>query len=390
MKNLAKAFTVTVVLLTALIFSVFAGGKSDGAGGAVPSQAPTVQKVNIGVHGNGGGAGLAAVAMERGFFAEAGIDPQVVIVESGPVEMAAMRADNPSLDIGYIGPGVAWNPIDSSGNSLSFVFFDNLGNSERLVARKGAFKDSNGNGKYDQQEIFDGLKGKSIYLELGTTPGGWLKNLLTVINAGKAAQDQLWMQCEDAAYLAGYRAPNSNSANRVQVINYANANIGAGMATASESNRVDIALAFEPVPSTILNTNKEIEMVADISILPKEMVFPATFVANSKWLSNNPELVQKFINALYKAAVWRAQNPDEAMTMAEKLCQKPAGTFNASSYYFPTGAEYKEWFSNSNAAGYGYMRSLYQGQLPNVPAGANPKTFERAVDFSFMLKAIAQ
>ena len=72
-------------------------------------------------------------------------------------EMAAMRADERTLDVGYIGAGVAWNPIDSTGNQLSFIFLDCLSNAENLIAKKGIFNDANGNGKYDNDEIFEGL-----------------------------------------------------------------------------------------------------------------------------------------------------------------------------------------------------------------------------------------
>ena len=109
--------------------------------------------VRIAIHGNVGGAPLAGVAVEQGFFAEEGINPIVTIVESGPSEMAAMRADGRTLDCGFIGAGVAWNAMDPSGNELKFIFLDNLSNSEGMVARKGAFVDANSNGFFDYDEL---------------------------------------------------------------------------------------------------------------------------------------------------------------------------------------------------------------------------------------------
>jgi len=47
-----------------------------------------------------------------------------------------MRADRRTLDIGYIGAGVAWNPIDGAGNQVSFVFLDCLSNSEMLLQKR--------------------------------------------------------------------------------------------------------------------------------------------------------------------------------------------------------------------------------------------------------------
>ena len=380
-----------LVLLIAVAFGtqVWAGGQSAPApASASAPAAKALTPVRIGVQKNGGGASMIAVAVEQGFFKAYGIDPQVTVVESGPVEMAAMRADTPTLDIGYIGPGVAWNPIDPTGNSLSFVFFDNLGNSERLLARKGIFT-RNSSGQFDYAALYNGLKGKTVYLEIGTTPGGWFKNLVDAINQGYGAADQLWLNCEDSSYLAGYTAPNSNPANKVQVVNYSNANLPAGMATAG-STSVDIAVGFEPAPSTILKNVSNVELVADINSLPKDKVFPATFLANTKWFTSNPDLAKNCIYAIYKAAQWRAANLDEAMRAAERLCAMPEGTFVASAYFFPGTAEYKSWFADTGSAGYGYLRSLYNSSVANIPKGATPKTFEQAVNFTNMLQAIKE
>jgi len=257
-----------IVMTVIFVSSLWAGGQRADSGSTT---AKSLVKVNVAVHRNAGAASVA-VGMAKGYFAEYGIDPQVTIVESGPAEMAAMRADNPTLDIGYIGAGVAWNPIDKTGNSLTFVFFDFLGNSERLIAKKGIFT-PNRNGKFDHPALYNGLRGKTVYIEIGTTPGGWFKNLLEAINEGYAVQDQLWIHCEDAAYLAGYTAPNNRLGNRVLVVNYANANIPAGMATAGSST-VDIAVAFEPVPSTIIKNINTVEQIAEGDMLPKDKVFP--------------------------------------------------------------------------------------------------------------------
>jgi NitT/TauT family transport system substrate-binding protein len=373
------------LFFAAALTGLWAGGQKAEGGTAPKALVP----VNMAVHSNGSGASVIAIAIERGLFKEYGIDPKVTIVESGPSEMAAMRADNPTLDFGFIGPGVAWNPIDSAGNSLSFIFFDNLGNSERMLARKSQFKDANGNGTYDQAELYAGLKGKTVYFEVGTTPGGWFKNLLDAVNQNYASGDKLWIHCEDAAYVAGYTAPNNKPENRVLVVNYLNANIPAGMATAG-SNTVDIAVAYEPVPSTILNTVKDVEQVADINSLPEGKVFPSTFVANTKWMKANPELARSCVFVLYRAAVWRAENPTESMRIAERLCARPEGTFVEYAQYFPKAGDYREWFATTSSSGYSYLRSLYDERLPNVPQGVTPKPFEQAIDFAYMLEAIKE
>lgn len=379
-----KILSVMVIAICAMGM-IFAGGKKESAPTSGGDTGVKLANVRIGIHANEGGAPLAAVAADQGFFAKYGINPIFTVVESGPVEMTAMRADNRTLDVGYIGAGVAWNPIDGAGNSLSFVFLDVLSNSEMLVAKKGIFTDSNRNGKFDNEEIYNGLKGKTVYIEVGTTPGGWFLNLIDIVNAGKPDAQKLWVSSETSSYLASYTAPNSDPANRVTVINTQNSNLPAGMA----SGGMDIIAGFSPATDTILNTNKNAEKIATtVGNFPPERSFPSTWVASDKWLNENPEVAQNFINALYEAAIWRSQNLDAAMRAGENLAQRPANSFNPTNLVAPTKAEYQEWFANKNANGYRYMKALYDSRLGNVPEGNPKKSFEVAFNDSYLLKAI--
>ena len=380
----------TGVFLLVLLIAAAMTSQAVWAGGQRAAGAAPLTKVRVAMHSNAAGAGLFSVAIEKGFFAEYGIEAELTVVDSGPVEMAAMRADNPTLDFGYIGAGVAWNPIDTTGNSLSFIFFDILSNAERLLARKGIFSDSNGNGVFDYPEIYAGLRGKMVYFEIGTTAANWFKDLVEAVNENYPPANQLWLHCEDAAFLAGYTAPNNNPENRIFAVNYANSNIPAGMATAASNESVDVAVAYEPVPSTILRTVRDIELIADITALPKDKVFPSTVVANTKWMTSNPELAKNCVYALYKAALWRVNNPAESMRFAERLSAKPEGTFEESTFYSLTAQDYNTWFANPDSLGYVYMRALYNERLPNIPQGTTPKPFEQAVDFTYMLQAIKE
>ena len=107
-----KKMLVTILMALCVISLVSAAGQSEPG-------AKKLATVRIGIHANEGGTPLAAVAAEKGYFEKYGIKPVFTIVESGPAEMTAMRSDNRTLDVGYIGAGVAWNPIDGNGNSLS-------------------------------------------------------------------------------------------------------------------------------------------------------------------------------------------------------------------------------------------------------------------------------
>lgn len=355
---------------------------------AMTAQAQTTPvNVRVAIHANEGGASVAASAQDQGFFKKYGINPTFTLVESGPIEMTAMRADNRTIDIGYIGAGVAWNPIDGAGNQLSFVFLDSLGNSEKLLAKKGTFTDTNKNGKYDNAELHAGLKGQTVYIEVGTTPGGWFRALVDIVNADKEPADKLWISSETAAYLAGYTAPNNNLANKVSVVNTLNANLPAGMAT---GGGMTIVAGYSPATSTILRTNKGVETIATtaMNFPPEKSPSTSTWVASNKWLIENPLVAQNFINALYEAAVWRANNLDSAMRSAEKLTQKPSNSFDPSVVLAPSKDDYSDWFASKTSRGYQYLKALYESKVPNVPKGNPVKPFEQAFNDSYMLQAI--
>lgn len=375
MKKLMRVLAIALCLV--LMLSVFASCKKPDT---------ELKTVRLCVHSNEGAA-LTAIGLEQGIFEKHGIDVDLTIVDAGPPEMAAMRADNRTLDIGYIGSGVAWNAIEKSGNELSFLFLDYLGNSENLLAKKGIFTDSNKNGTYDVDEIYNGLKGQKIYFQTGATPGQYFKNLLEVLNEGKSADKQLWYTCEVSDYMTGYTAPNSDPAYRIEVVNYENSMIAAGMST-QDASGVQIAIAYSPVTTTILSSNKNVEFICAYDVLPASKASVGSWVASNKWIEEDPETVQNVVDALLEAACYRTEHIDEAIAAAERLLQKPEGSLNKGVLRSISASEYKEWFANKNATGYEYMRALYENRKVAVPEGSPIKTFEESFNDSYLLNAI--
>ncbi len=403
MKNKLKLSSIALATTMALALTA-CGGSSSSTAEPTPAPATTestsdakveeapadepleIKKVRIGYHANEGGASVIAVADEMGFFAEQGLEVEMTKVESGPVEMAAMRAGNRTLDMGYIGAGVAWNAIDSTGNGVKFVFFDGLSDAEALIARTGEFSDDNGNGFYDYEEIYDGLKGKKVYLDTSTTPGGWLKSMIVAVNEGRPEGEQLWIHSETTNYLDGYTAPNSDPEYMVDCIHLANSNIASAMSTSS-GDRVDIAVAFAPVPATALAANSDVEHIAATTTHLPNDAQPSSWVASEEWMAEDPDAVQRVVNALQKASAVRAEDPDEACRQAEILCQAPDGTFDPSVAIWPSEDLLKEWFSDESGMGYVYMKALYESKKASVPEGVEPRAFEDCIDFSYMLNA---
>lgn len=344
--------------------------------------------VRIAIHRNEAASNVA-LGLEKGIFEKWGINLEVTQVENGVAEMTALRADKRTLDIGYIGAGVAWNAIDGNGNGAQFVFFENLGNSEHLMARKGLFTDTNSNGTFEKEEVFAGLKGKTVYLQTGATPGNYFKSLVNWLNEGVDATDQIWIFTEASDYLADYTAPNSTEANKVTVVNMENDKIPAAMAT-SASEKIDVAVAYSPATKTIYTTNSDIEKIADWSVLTGQASV-GTYVASTKWLEENPEVAQNLINALYEVAIYRGasrEHGQEAITAAENLCGVTAGSYNLDATIFWSQAQYEEGFANESGQGYSYMEYLYNTSKGNVPAGNTVKSFEESFNDTYLLKAI--
>ncbi len=372
MKKLSKVLAIVLTLAIAVTCFAGCGSKND--------------TIRVGIHSNISGAVLVAIANDMGYFEEEGLTVDTTVVESGPVEMAAMRAGTRTLEVGYIGSGVAWNALDGDGNGLSFVYFNGLGDAESMLAREGVFTDSNNNGMYDIDEIGAGLKGQTVYLDTSTTPASWFKTLLKYVNADLAAADQVWISCETADYLAGYEAPNADEANKVEVVHISNANVASAMSTTSAS-RADIAVCFAPIPYTILEANDDVELIAKTSThFAVEDSSIETFVASNEWIKEDPESVQKFVNALTKAAAYRNDNIEYATAISEEQCNAQAGTFDAGVAWWPTVEDYKEMFATTDGLGYDYMEALYNLAKPNVASG-NVKDFDDCIDFSFMMKS---
>ncbi len=400
MKKNSKLIGIAMVIIMMLSLFASCASTSDApaAESTTPENAPAEENaqeeaeelepvtVRIGYHANEGGATIIAVAQEMGYFEEEGIIAELTKVESGPVEMAAMRASGRTLDMGYIGAGVAWNAMDPSGNGLKFVFFDGLSDAEALIARKGQFEDADGSGDFDLDEIYAGLMGKTVYLDTSTTPGGWLKSLVAKINEDRPQEEQLWIYSETSDYLSGYTAPNDDPAYMINCIQLANSNIASAMSTQSDQ-KVDIAVAFAPVPTTAIESNDDIEHIAATSTHLPDNAQPSTWVASEEWMAEDPEVVQRVVNALYKAAVTRAEDPDAACRLAEVLCQTEEGTFTPSSAIWPGAEDYAQWFADENSDGYTYMKALYESKKVGVPEGETPKAFEDCYDFSYMLNA---
>lgn len=375
-RNIKRMFAILFVSALALTLVACGGGS-----------AKENHTVRVGIHSNEGGATLFAVAQDQGYFEEQGLTIELTVVESGPAEMAAMRADNRSLDVGYIGAGVSWNAIDDFGNRLRFIYLDCLSNSEMFIAnpakKPGINKDSTWN------ELYEALKGSTVAIPTDTTPGSWFKMFLEKVNnlAGPGETpvvdaDKLWIHSETDAYLEGYVAPNNNEANKITVVTESNEYLPQAY------KEYDFVAGFAPATTSVLASGG-VEVATTSSHLP-ENSFPSTWVASEKWMLENPAVVQKFINALAKATEWRSKNLEKSLRLAETLLQVNQNTFTADSLIAPSAKELYNWFATYDGLGYIYFNGMYKDKVNNVPAGNRAKTLPEALEVSYMLKGLSE
>ncbi|MHB8961600.1 MAG: hypothetical protein ACYC5K_00385, partial [Saccharofermentanales bacterium] len=141
-----------------------------------------------------------------------------------------------------------------------------------------------------------------------------------------------------------------------------------------------------------LASSSDIIKIASTDTHLTDKYFPSTWVASDGWIEEDPETVQKVVNALYKALAFRASsnaNHKEALAAGERIAGKPAGSFDASALVWPTKEGYKEWFANPEGMGYTYMKALYEAKKQSIPEGSAPKSFADSFDDAYILKSIS-
>lgn len=383
MRKIAKyKWCLICILLISTLVIACGDEKSD----VVPQSEYEMATVRLALHSNES-ASIVAIAIENGYFEKYGIDLQLAKfdAENLEIEMASMRSDNRNLDIGYIDSSEAWQAINPSGNQISYVFFDSLINAPHLLAVEGMFEDDNSDGIFDVKEVYQGLKGQTVFMEVGSITGTWFWELIDTINAGKKYKDQLWVECD--ALLDYYEKFNDKPECKVVVVNSSNADIPDNMFLAGD-NAVKIAVSFPLAPKATGLELEHIISITDNAKLPSLKVSSGAWVASNEWIEEEPEVVQRVINALYEGAIERAADIQVAMEAAEILCERSPNSFDTRVLTCPTKLEYQDWFAAQDSLGYEYMKLLYDASKGFIPEGETPKSFDETLSMSFFLKAI--
>jgi NitT/TauT family transport system substrate-binding protein len=299
------------LLMTLLMFVMIASLALSGCAQATPmpaadaTEAPA-EKIVIDLiyHPTIGGSTAIAIAEAHGMFEEEGLEVRYQRFTSGPPEIAAIVAGR--ADVGFIGSGAAWLAFRGDVNIIAL---DNLAMTDEVVAKKSS----------GIATLAD-LKGKTIATQSGTAGENILN--LALKKAGLTRDD-------------------------VTVINMDNNNLASAIVSTG-SDSVDAIAGWQPGTTAVMTALGDDGLLLASNKDFPEASFPSVWVVNKDFVKNNPEAVQKFVNALTKAEAYRAENMQEACEWASEKAGQAANDLYAQIPFaeWPTGAELKDYYNN--------------------------------------------
>jgi NitT/TauT family transport system substrate-binding protein len=212
-------------------------------------------------------------ALSQGFFKEQGLNVDMNTAQGSDKGAAALIAG--TADISLVGPETTIYIYNQKGDKTLKIF-------HQLTSREGSFLLSRE--KLDNFKWSD-LNGKSI---IGWRPGSAPQMVLN--------STLLKEQVKDVNVVTNIAAP--------------------AMAGAFTSGQGDFIQLFEPVASTLV---KEGKAYYAASLGETFGPFPETsYVATSDFIKDNPEIIQKFSNAVAQGAKWLGTATNEEIVIALK------------------------------------------------------------------------
>lgn len=214
------------------------------------------------------------VAISEGFFKEEGLDIELIAAQGADKTMAALLSDE--VQIGLMGPeaSIYVHNKESKNYAINFA---------QVTKRDGSFLVAR---EAHDNFTMEDLKGKEL---LGGRKGGVPE-----------------MSLEYAIKNAGLTIGENVKSGEVNVRTDIQFNVMGGAFTSGEADYVTL---FEPLATAMEKQNKGY-IVASIGELSGEIPFTAYSVTNT-YMEKNPEIVQKFTNALYKGQLYVQNHSSE-------------------------------------------------------------------------------
>lgn len=263
---------------------------------------PEWATIKVIYHPTIGGSTAIATAINEGFFEDEYLDVKLQMYTSGPPEIAAMVAGQ--ADVGFIGSGAAW--LAFSGQ-VNIVALDNIALTEEILTRSDSGITS----------IAD-LAGKTIAVQEGAA--GYTLLTVALQEAGLSFSD-------------------------VKVLNISNDNL----ASTFNDKSIDAWAGWKPATTSLkeaLGGEGTYTLLANNATYP-EYAFPSTWVASKDFVAEHPDVLQRFINALTKAQVFRAENANLACAYASTYAQQATNdlTSQLADAIFPNAEQFTEYYT---------------------------------------------
>lgn len=224
-------------------------------------------RIRVGYMADFSGSSSVAIAQEKGFFEEEGLNVELIKFLDGPSEIAAMDAG--SIQFAYIGHGAHSLAIQGQANVL---FPNALSKSEQIIV-----------GKWSGINSISDFKGKTVATTFGTS----MEILLDL------ALKTSYINRED-----------------LNVVDMDIVDIVSSMV----NKQVDAVSIQAPYSFEILNSlGDEAYTISTIMDYSDEGVFPSSWVVSPDYQNNNQDIVNRFSKAILKAMDYRSANMDEAI-----------------------------------------------------------------------------
>ena len=201
------------------------------------------------------------LAINLGFFKDEGIDIELINSAGADKVMTAVLSND--VQIGFAGPEASIYIYNEGSKDFAQVF-------AQVTKRDGSFLISRESGDFKWED----LKGKHI---LPGRKGG-------------------------VPYMTLQYVLNKHGLNTETDLNFDNSISFDAMASAFVSGTGDYVTVFEPIATSFEIENKG-HIVASVGEAADEIPYTAYF-AKKNYIESNPEVIQKFVNAIYKGQTW--------------------------------------------------------------------------------------
>ena len=201
------------------------------------------------------------LAINLGFFKDEGIDIELINSAGADKVMTAVLSND--VQIGFAGPEASIYIYNEGSKDFAQVF-------AQVTKREGAYLISRESAEFKCQD----LKGKHI---LPGRKGG-------------------------VPYMTLQYVLNKHGLNTETDLNFDNSISFDAMASAFVSGTGDYVTVFEPIATSFEIENKG-HIVASVGEAADEIPYTAYF-AKKSYIESNPEVIQKFVNAIYKGQTW--------------------------------------------------------------------------------------